>query len=434
MNDRGKTSGDSNLGATGPGSPNRPLSPNRYENSYQNDGEQTYRFGNPNEKYIRRSDRGREWPLPGPNPDRRTTSQQTPKRSTDWKRIPYGLTYSEGPGWEGFKNKLIRYLGSHEIFDDEQKVQTLSLCLTGKASEVFERNANRYEYLTFETHLEELGDVLNEDRLTPDEAFSKVQSMEQNPDESAREFMMRLREMTLRALPELDIQEVQRHIVMRFCTALIDKDAAQYVLINSDRTVKDALRLYERFTQSRQIVRPEKKQSNRDAKHANNIRQIKSEYKDSTPRYANNVRYEQSSEDESDAKEEPHDRRGESRKVRFIDPSKQSGEDPIAKLLEKMNKNQEKMNENLECLNKTITSLATDIKETLSVSKEAAKNTNRLSRSLQGGNEKGYKSRSPSPGRLGRSNSRELVCWDCQLPGHFRGDERCKGKVEKNEM
>ena len=79
----------------------------------------------------------------------------------------------------------------------------------------------------------------------------------QREDENVNDWADRVWDMAFKGMPDADMAEVERQVVIRFCMGLRDRDASKYLRLRSPPNMQDAIHHYELFTYSE--IEPEGK-------------------------------------------------------------------------------------------------------------------------------------------------------------------------------
>ena len=206
-------------------------------------------------------------------------------------------------------------------------------------------------------------------------------------------FMDRVFNLASKAMAGSPAEVIERTSVVRFCAGLVDKEIGQHVSFNTDYRRQNALMLYNRFNQSRALVKGNKKNT---VKFEPGVRRISI------------LRNKNPNDDYED--EEVH--------VRQVQPSKPQTTEMKGSGVDGSNL--------IEAIKKLTEEMANMRKDLQANSEITKKNTDLLESRNRQGTWRRDTSGSRSPGR-GQS-PRRGSCWDCGKDDHFRGDAACPFK------
>jgi hypothetical protein len=183
---------------------------------------------------------------------RRERETQGPRPMT----IPKGLSFdgsSELP-WNHFILKFNSYCRS-QGYRNEEKLDALMWCLTGKASTFYMALLERYPHLNFyqvETELKERFDQGG----GPENLMAQFMSETQSPNEELRDWADRVLSLAYRALKDLPDDQAMSMAVTRFCQGCSDKQAGQAIITGIQRpaSVSAAVRAIEWYQLNRNVI------------------------------------------------------------------------------------------------------------------------------------------------------------------------------------
>ena len=303
---------------------------------------------------------------------------------------PKTLYFDGTSNFEVFEWKFCEFV-EMEGLDFQQSLYALGQCLGKNPGEYFQRQKNRGKYRNATEALYDLRNMFGEDD-SEIQANLALSNAVQGEKEDVRNFMDRLHNLAAKAMRDSPQRVIERTAVVRFCSGLSDKEIGQYVSCNTVYTMQDALTLYNRFNQSRILVRGPRKSTKFEINQTSILKKNRQFYADEG--------------EIEDTENRCH--------VRQNRPSQE-------------NKNNTDMSALAEALNKLTTEIA-------GMRNDLKKNTELLETRINRPLERPRSpNRSRSPYRSASPGGPRL-CWDCGQPGHFRGDSTCPMSDTKEEV
>ncbi|XP_067674737.1 uncharacterized protein [Haliotis asinina] len=222
----------------------------------KDDSRERQRMGNPLRKPYRHQAAWRESPdyssdgdFDEVRPQDLVRRHRGDKPST---QLPRMLSYDGSTRWSSFYMKFQRFARS-QSWKDEEKLDRLCYCLTGKAADFFTLLLERDEFISFQGMVRKLERRFGK-QCHAETAQLQFPNLRQNSDESLEEWAERVLQVAIAAFPNLPDDFVEQQVVRRFCQGCANKEAAHYVSNLGLRTLESAMDAVQKYFQNTQAV------------------------------------------------------------------------------------------------------------------------------------------------------------------------------------
>ena len=139
--------------------------------------------------------------------------------------LPKSLTYDGKTNWIAFKRKFIRYAAASK-WTEEECLDALCWCLTGKASDFYALISERNEDMAYFELLGRLEKRFGTREL-PETLYAKFSQAVQSQDEDLEDWADRIQTLAIKAFKGLPEQHMMKQAIVRFCQGCTDKEAGQ---------------------------------------------------------------------------------------------------------------------------------------------------------------------------------------------------------------
>lgn len=139
--------------------------------------------------------------------------------------LPKSLTYDGKSNWLAFKRKFVRY-ASASYWSEEECLDALCWCLTGKASDYYALLTERDDDISYFQLLKSLEKRYGTREL-PETLLARFQQASQAPDEDLEDWADRVLTLANKAFKGLPEDHMTQQAIVRFCQGCCDKEAGQ---------------------------------------------------------------------------------------------------------------------------------------------------------------------------------------------------------------
>ena len=155
----------------------------------------------------------------------------------------------KSPSWTSFVN-MFEMRARHLNLTDNQQLEKIILCLTGKAVDFYIKMREQGKCTTFGDFKVQMGTRfdLKDDAST---LQSKFNSMRQYADEKEEDWSERVMTIGYDAFKGLTQDFIEGQIVRRYCSGSQDKEAAEHVLNLGPTTFEEAQRKMKQYRENR---------------------------------------------------------------------------------------------------------------------------------------------------------------------------------------
>ena len=161
-------------------------------------------------------------------------------------KAPRFLSFDGSGNFKTFESRFRDYISDSGI----GKVQALKLLgqvLQGRAADHFQREKTRLKWKDVFTALKAMK-VRYGDKELPAQALMKFNSASQKEDEDIMTWSDRTWEYAENAFPQMEHDDLERQVVIRFCLGLRDKEVAKHIKCQSPNSMREALHHYEVYS------------------------------------------------------------------------------------------------------------------------------------------------------------------------------------------
>lgn len=154
--------------------------------------------------------------------------------------------------WTSFIN-MFEMRATHLHWNDEEKLEKIILCLSGKAIDFYIKVRDQGKcgtYADFKQQMESRFYVQEEASTLR----SKFNSMKQYADEKEEDWSERVMTVGYEAFKGLTQEFIEGEIVRRYCSGSLDKEAAEHVLNSSPATFEEAQKMLKKYRENRKAI------------------------------------------------------------------------------------------------------------------------------------------------------------------------------------
>ena len=181
----------------------------------------------------------------------RNNNQQGRDRQPELPRyLPKMPTFDgKSPTWSSFLN-MFEMRATHMRLSEQDKLEKIILCLTGKAIDFYMKLRDQGKCRTFENFKAQMETRFD---LKDDAAIlqSKFNTMKQYVDEKNADWSERVMTVGYEAFKGLTPDFIEGQLVRRYCSGSQDKEAAEYVLNTKPPTFEEAQRRMKQYRENR---------------------------------------------------------------------------------------------------------------------------------------------------------------------------------------